>query len=324
MERGHGSPACPREAAWVGNTSSFSYGGFRNQGESEIHMTDYYELLEVTNTASTEVIRAAYKAGVKKYHPDNYTDAKDKARATEQLKLLNEALETLTDESRRARYDEELEEEKSFFGRGSGGGNAQNAKRTQWQAAADSGHRAGGGGHAAGSQGRGSDSNASGYGDTGSGYGRTSGYGDTGGGYSGGDASQDLTTRVQGLIVRCKNENEYLDLHNIILNGSAPEADKIQMLHILDEFAKVKLQQELNDESKLEDYRKELKSTRWSIVFCLVIGYFLTAKISWAFLAAIILSILAYCGSKDDRENFARAEQAAHLVEIYRMHGFKI
>ena len=55
-------------------------------------MINYYELLEISNSASTEVIRAAYKAGAKRFHPDNYTDEKDKARATEHLKLLNEAL----------------------------------------------------------------------------------------------------------------------------------------------------------------------------------------------------------------------------------------
>ena len=42
-------------------------------------------MLEVKNTASIEVIRAAYKAGVKRYHPDNYTDEEDKNWATEQL-----------------------------------------------------------------------------------------------------------------------------------------------------------------------------------------------------------------------------------------------
>lgn len=78
-------------------------------------MTNYYELLEVANTASTEVIRAAYKAGVKRFHPDNYENAKDRARATEHLKLLNEALETLTDETLRAEYDEELAEETDFI-----------------------------------------------------------------------------------------------------------------------------------------------------------------------------------------------------------------
>lgn len=269
-------------------------------------MTDYYELLEVTNTASVEVIRAAYKAGVKKYHPDNFTDTKDKVRATEQLKLFNEALETLTDPERRARYDRELKEEKDFLGKDTDRGNAQNTKRTQWGAETGNGQ-------------------TSGYSETAGKYGQTSGYKKTGSGHDGkSNDNHDLTTRVEALIVRCKNETEYLELHDIILKDSAPEADKIQMLHILDDFTKIRLQQELNDESKLEDYRGELKSVRWSIIFWLVVGFFLANKFDWAFLAAIILSIMIYCGAKDDRENFARAERAAHLVEIYRMHGFKI
>lgn len=34
-------------------------------------MKDYYEILEVTSDASEEVIKAAYKALVKRMHPDN-------------------------------------------------------------------------------------------------------------------------------------------------------------------------------------------------------------------------------------------------------------
>ncbi len=243
-------------------------------------MTDYYELLEVTSTASVEVIRAAYKAGVKKYHPDNFTSEKDKARATEQLKLLNEALETLTDESRRARYDEELTDGKSFLGRDMNHGNTQNAKETQRQAKAESG--------------------------------------------SGHDTRQDLVTHVEALIIHCKNETDYLDLHNVILKGNAPETDKIQMLRILDEFTKVRLLQELDDESNLTFYRDEVKSMRSSIIIYLVIGFLLTAKFSWAFFVAVVLCISGYCGAKEDRENLARAERSAHLVAIYRTRGFKI
>ena len=35
------------------------------------NMENYYEILEVKNDASDEVIKAAYKALIKKYHPDN-------------------------------------------------------------------------------------------------------------------------------------------------------------------------------------------------------------------------------------------------------------
>ena len=33
-------------------------------------MKDYYEILEISESASEEVIHMAYKALVKKYHPD--------------------------------------------------------------------------------------------------------------------------------------------------------------------------------------------------------------------------------------------------------------
>lgn len=34
-------------------------------------MKDYYEILEISESASEEVIHMAYKALVKKYHPDS-------------------------------------------------------------------------------------------------------------------------------------------------------------------------------------------------------------------------------------------------------------
>ena len=41
-------------------------------------MKDYYKILEVWENASAEVIHMAYKALVKKYHPDaNKTDSEE-------------------------------------------------------------------------------------------------------------------------------------------------------------------------------------------------------------------------------------------------------
>ncbi|MBR6643993.1 MAG: DnaJ domain-containing protein [Lachnospiraceae bacterium] len=65
----------------------------------------YYDLLEVSRTASEEVIRAAYKAKVKQWHPDNFSEERQKERATKILQNLNEALEILTDSEKRRQYD---------------------------------------------------------------------------------------------------------------------------------------------------------------------------------------------------------------------------
>ena len=51
----------------------------------------YYDILEVSEKASQEVIRMAYKALCKKYHPDLYQG--DKSFAEEQMKKINEAYE---------------------------------------------------------------------------------------------------------------------------------------------------------------------------------------------------------------------------------------
>ena len=68
---------------------------------------NYYEILEVDKNASAEVIEKAYKALVKKYHPD-LQEEKNKALAEEKIKLINEAYDTLSNFELRLKYDEEL------------------------------------------------------------------------------------------------------------------------------------------------------------------------------------------------------------------------
>lgn len=71
-------------------------------------MINYYKVLEVSSDASEEVIRVAYKALAKKYHPDV---CKDKKIIDEKMKLINEAYETLIDLEKRAVYDKWFNEE---------------------------------------------------------------------------------------------------------------------------------------------------------------------------------------------------------------------
>lgn len=69
---------------------------------------NYYDLLEISKHASPEVIEKAYKALVKKYHPDLYEG--DKLQAEEILKQINEAYDVLSDSIKRAEYDATLTE----------------------------------------------------------------------------------------------------------------------------------------------------------------------------------------------------------------------
>ncbi len=70
-------------------------------------MKNYYEILEVNQNASKEVIEKVYKLLVKKYHPDTQIEEK-KNSAEEVLKQINLAYETLSDEKKRREYDEYL------------------------------------------------------------------------------------------------------------------------------------------------------------------------------------------------------------------------
>lgn len=70
--------------------------------KGESNMT-YYEILEISEKASQEVIRMAYKALCKKYHPDICQG--DKKQAEERMKKINEAYDTLSDETKKRQYD---------------------------------------------------------------------------------------------------------------------------------------------------------------------------------------------------------------------------
>ena len=66
---------------------------------------DHYKALEVDRKASIEVIEKAYKALVKKYHPDKLSDVK-KDWANKKMIKLNEAYRVLKDPVLRVEYDQ--------------------------------------------------------------------------------------------------------------------------------------------------------------------------------------------------------------------------
>lgn len=64
---------------------------------------DYYEILEISKSASASEIKKAYRKMAIKYHPDKNPGDSE---AEEKFKLAAEAYEVLSDENKRARYDQ--------------------------------------------------------------------------------------------------------------------------------------------------------------------------------------------------------------------------
>ena len=74
---------------------------------------DYYRILGLEETASTEAVKKAYRRLAKECHPDTYPGDK---RAEERFKQITEAYAVLSDEEKRKKYDRERVGAFSFTG----------------------------------------------------------------------------------------------------------------------------------------------------------------------------------------------------------------
>src|ERR1700678_339109 len=68
-----------------------------------VQYKDYYETLGVPRTASDADIKKSFRKLAREFHPDV---AKDKKKAEEKFKEINEAYEVLGDPAKRKKYDE--------------------------------------------------------------------------------------------------------------------------------------------------------------------------------------------------------------------------
>lgn len=66
--------------------------------------SDYYDILGVTKSASSDELKKAYRKQALEWHPDRHKD--DKEAAERRFKEINEAYQVLSDTNKRAAYDQ--------------------------------------------------------------------------------------------------------------------------------------------------------------------------------------------------------------------------
>ena len=78
-------------------------------------MKSYYQILEVSETASQDEIKKQYRFLSQAWHPDKFPTSEQKKKAEEKIKDINEAYSVLGNPAKRKEYDNKINAAKSGF-----------------------------------------------------------------------------------------------------------------------------------------------------------------------------------------------------------------
>lgn len=76
------------------------------QRQKQSESRDYYKILGVPRNAKKQQIVKAYRKAAQKWHPDNFQDEQEKKKAEKKFLDIAAAKEVLTDDEKRAKFDQ--------------------------------------------------------------------------------------------------------------------------------------------------------------------------------------------------------------------------
>lgn len=76
----------------------------RMKGKDYMALKNFYKILGISQSATQDEVKRAFRNLAKKYHPDNNTDSS----ANEMMQQITEAYEVLSDITKRKSYDEKF------------------------------------------------------------------------------------------------------------------------------------------------------------------------------------------------------------------------
>lgn len=138
------------------------------------------------------------------------------------------------------------------------------------------------------------------------------------------DAQSSAISQIEAMYTLCSTEQEYMGLHQRVLDGAYSDQDKAVMVSELDRLMSKRLHDELALEADLPAAKEEVSKLAMGTVLIAVIGLVVTVFFPIALLITAVLVLCCIAGGAKDRKRKKQCVRAHKRLEQYRKLGYKI